>query len=544
MALSRREFLSTGSTLAAALAAPSPARWLAAGPPQPDQAERCWQSKAVRRTPSGKLAYHTDADGNRVPDFSYAGYHNGDRPIPDVPTVRTIGPVPGDNTAHIQSALDEVGSLAKDPSGFRGALLLLPGEYPVAGTLRMNRDGVVLRGSGDGPDPAANTVILGTGTTHLHPPVLIAGGADTWGPGVTNWAGEVPGTRTLITSELVRVGERAFTVADPDALKVGDNVIVFHPSTAEWLAAVDFGGTHGGTPWRVGGDPILYNRYVEDVTGKRITLDAPIFNHLRRDLSPSYVYRWDQAGLVREVGVENLRIDIQFTGDPDADEDHAGGGIALSLVEDAWVRNCTTLHFWFSGVRTTETTRATIENCRALDPVSRLAGSRRYNFAAGPYSQQILFKDCYATNGRHNFVVFGRSKTSGVVFYRNRAEGSYTGSEGHAGWSQGLLFDNHHDTAPHDSADYTILLGCRGNFGGNHGWASVHSVAWRCTADLPGRIVVQQPPTAQNYAIGCFGDVSGNGPFSEPAGYIEGSNTPGLVPQSLYAAQLAERLGR
>lgn len=208
MALSRREFLSTGSTLAAALAAPSPARWLAAGPHQPDQVERCWQSKAVRRTPSGKLAYHTDADGNRVPDFSYAGYHNGDRPIPDVPTVRTIGPVPGDNTAHIQSALDEVGSLAKDPSGFRGALLLLPGEYPVAGTLRMNRDGVVLRGSGDGPDPAANTVILGTGTTHLHPPVLIAGGADTWGPSVTNWAGEVPGTRTLITSELCAATDR------------------------------------------------------------------------------------------------------------------------------------------------------------------------------------------------------------------------------------------------------------------------------------------------------------------------------------------------
>ncbi|TDE10679.1 peptidoglycan-binding protein [Jiangella asiatica] len=538
MTLTRRSFLVAGGTVAAGAAMPGGAEGDVAA-----TASASWQAAPVRVTGRGRLVYRRDGDGNRLPDFGHAGYHCGERPLPDVSPARTVGPVDGDNTGHLQAALEAVGRLPLGPDGFRGALQLEPGEYPVAGTLRLNRDGVVLRGAGSGSDPATNTVVRGTGTSHLHPPVILAGGADTWGPGTTLWAGQVPGTRTDITTDVVGVGQRTFRVAEPGVLTSGDNVVIVHPCTAAWLAAVDGGGTHGGPPWRVGAEPILYNRYVEAVDGERVTVDVPLFATLRRELSPSYVYRWDRARLVREVGVEDLHIDISYAGQPDQDEDHAGAGVALSLVEDAWVRNCTVRHFWFSGVRTTETTRATIENCRAFDPVSRLAGSRRYNFAAGPYSQQILFADCHATEGRHNFVAFGRSKTSGIVFLRCKGEGSHNASEGHAGWSQGLLYDNHRDVDPHE-AMVTLLLGCRGNYGTNQGWAAVNSVAWNCTAGAPGRIVVQQPPTAQNYAIGCTGDVSGIGPFTEPAGWIEGSNRPGLLPASLYEAQLVDRLAR
>lgn len=538
----RRQFIRAGGGLVAGIAMAGPAGPAFAREAGPGTATR-WQSALLRVAGGDRLVYRRDAEGNRLPDFGHAGYRNG-APIPAVPVVARTGPVPGDNTAHLQAALDAVGRLPRRADGFRGALLLAPGEYPVAGTVFLDRDGVVLRGSGSGPDPGHDTVVLGTGDTLLGPPVFIVGGASTWGPGETLWAGAVPGSRTSITSELVAVGERSFTVADPTALHVGDNVIVTHPCTAEWLAAVDGGGTHGGPDWRVGEDPILYNRYVVGIRGNRVTIDAPLFNDLRRELSPSYLYRWDRAGLVDNVGVEHLNIDIQYTGPTDEDQANAGAGIALSLVEDAWVRDCTTRHFWFSGVRTTETTRATIEDCRALDPVASIAGSRRYNFAAGPYSQQILFTGCHATNGRHNFVAFGKSKTSGIVFHRNLGEGSYTGCEGHAGWSQGLLFDNHRELAPNLSAvehEYRLLLGCRGNYGGNQGWGAVNSVAWRSTVQAPGSLVVQKPPTAQNYAIGCATDVSGNGPFAEPAGYIEGTNRAGLLPESLYEAQRQAR---
>ena len=45
----------------------------------------------------------------------------------------------------------------------------------------------------------------------------------------------------------------------------------------------------------------------------------------------------------------------------------------------------------------------------------------------------------------------------------------------------------------------------------------------------------QKPPTANNYSIGCTGNVGGSG-------YIASKGAP-VQPRSLYLAQLAERLG-
>jgi hypothetical protein len=85
----------------------------------------------------------------------------------------------------------------------------------------------------------------------------------------------------------------------------------------------------------------------------------------------------------------------------------------------------------------------------------------------------------------------------------------------------------------------------RGRYGTGHGWSSANSVAWNCDArrsGVDGQILIQRPPTAQNFAIGCKGVVTGNGPFNHPTGYIERPNSlDSLVPHSLYEAQLFSR---
>jgi hypothetical protein len=53
----------------------------------------------------------------------------------------------------------------------------------------------------------------------------------------------VIGSRVDITNEYIPAGSRTFEVADASKFNVGDNTIITHPSTAKWLAAVDFGGT-------------------------------------------------------------------------------------------------------------------------------------------------------------------------------------------------------------------------------------------------------------------------------------------------------------
>src|SRR5436189_6456442 len=69
--------------------------------------------------PNGQLVYTPDALGNRIPDFSYAGYMGGEKTIPAVP-VKVVVPAPnGDATLRIQSALDYVGTSPLDKNGFR-----------------------------------------------------------------------------------------------------------------------------------------------------------------------------------------------------------------------------------------------------------------------------------------------------------------------------------------------------------------------------------------------------------------------------------------
>ena len=514
------------------------------------QAQTTWQSKLVYYDNDKNLAYAIDSTGNRIPDFSYAGYMNGEVPIPDIPVVKTIAPVEGDNTKHIESALFFVALMEKDSNGFRGAVQLEAGIYEVSGTINMTYSGVVLRGAGDGDDPASNTILVGTNTTNMGPPVLVAGGG-----AFTEWRDEVSGSRRNIITDTVFVGENSFEVEDAAPYNVGDNIIIYHPCTASWLAAVDSGGTYSDStgaepgvdiPWQTGDLPIVYNRYIKNIEGNRITIDAPVFNHLIRDLSQSYIYIYQRNGLQNKLGIENLRIDINAV---DAyDENHAWNAIEMVLIEDAWVRNCTMLHFGLSGVMTGTATRITVENCRAIDPAAEIEGGKRYNFNVYTASQLILFKNCHAKDGRHHYVSNGKSLTSGCVFVDCTSQGAFTSSEGHRRWSQGLLYDNHIELDGPRAGLNPRLLGLynRGFYGTSHGWSAAHSVAWACDMNN-GDLIVQKPPSAQNYAIGCSGkNITGKrppAPFPDKTGYIEGSNQPGLIPRSLYLAQLEDRLG-
>ena len=82
--------------------------------------------------PSGRLVYVPDEQGNTIHDASHAGYRGGGVAIPTVPVRETMWPVAGDNTRHIQAAIDRVSARPPDAAGFRGAVLLRAGYYRMA----------------------------------------------------------------------------------------------------------------------------------------------------------------------------------------------------------------------------------------------------------------------------------------------------------------------------------------------------------------------------------------------------------------------------
>lgn len=497
-----------------------------------------WQS-ALLEQQSNQLVYHADADGYVLPDFSHAGYMGADGEHPAVPVVRTISPVTGDNTAHIQTAINAVGALPLT-DGVRGALLLKAGTYEIQGTLSVPYDGVVLRGE-------EGTRLYATGDTPHQRDVLVVG-ADKriWG------ASERSGTRQYITDEVVLPGAVTLSVPNASSYKVGQQLIIYHPCTSQWLAEVDYGGVPYPDPtapeddderWTVDQYPVSYHRYITAISGNTITLDAPVFYTLRKSLAASYVYEPNMKGTIYGSGIENLTIEIESAGGED--ENHAWNAVRFRSIENAWADDCTFIGFGQSGIVTEACRRSTFRQCNAVDPVAITTGERKYNFNTYLHSQLNLFVDCYARAGRHNYISNGTSGTSGNVFLRCISDGALNVNEGHRAWTQGMLYDNHRDI--NMTRPFTLGLYNRVAMGTGHGWAAVQSVLWNCDVDASyGTIGLQKPPTAQNYAIGCKAKKITGKPVNSsdfPIGYVEGQNQSGLEPQSLYEAQLEARHG-
>ncbi|MBR1630857.1 MAG: hypothetical protein IJ680_03295 [Paludibacteraceae bacterium] len=501
-----------------------------------------WQSSLLKVQADGSLTYKPDADGFCLPDFSHAGYAGGDREIPQVPVVKTISPVKGDNTAHIQQAIDELGALTPNADGIRGTLLLQAGVYRVSGTLLQQYSGVVIRGVGQDTDSTRNTIILATGDTPHQRDVLIVGHPTSriWG------STQRSGSKQNITDERVQVGSMQITLNDASAYSVGQQVIIYHPCSANWIAAVNQGGVPYPDPseptadderWTTGSLPITYHRYITDIQSNTLTLDAPIFYTLDRSISQSYAYIPNMDGTRYELGIERLRIDVQSAGG--TDENHAWNAVRFRSCENAWATDCTFSGFGLSGIITEACRRSTFARCSAIDPVAIVTGSRMYNFCTYLNSQLNLFDHCYARAGRHHYMSNGTSGTSGNVFLYCTSDAVQNVNEGHRQWTQGMLYDNHKEQ--NLVRPFVLGLYNRVAMGTGHGWAAVQSVLWNCDVDSKqGRIGLQKPPTSQNYAIGCMAqNITGN-PIAASnftRGYVEGQNAAGLEPQSLYEAQ-------
>lgn len=506
-----------------------------------------WTSSIVPIV-DGRLTYVSDTDQNRIPDYSYAGYKNGEVDIPDISVEVALSPGAGDRTADIQAAIDQVEAMAPDADSIRGAVLLEAGKYLVEGTLTIEKSGVVLRGAGDGKNPAYNTILYRNDPNN-DLTIIELGVNSSW----DNNGNKIAGTEIDITTGFVQAGADSFDVADASTYSVGEHIVVYHPDSEDWLAAVEYGntGTHDDAdPWAHGEVEVKYDRYITAISGNTITIDAPVFMHLDKSLSQSYIYKVDDSALslVKNSGVEKVRITVATNGP--YKEDHAVDFIKLKGVENCWIGEITGLHFRRALVSCGRTTRTTIYNCKALEPHSKVTGSRRYNYFMGDAAQLILVKNNFSTRGRHDMTCGGSgrfaSTNSGNVFHNNKVFNTYADSDNHVRWYQGTFHDMNEWIDPLTSDDVVLSFGNRGHWSGQAGYTSVFATAWNCKTNYE-KFNVQGVPTGQNYAIGCHADTIGNFPLRSfmgvaPDAYIEGTNVAGIFPRSLYLAQLRQRL--
>ena len=252
----------------------------------------------------GHLVYGADSDLDHIPDFSTAGYEEGDAPIPDVPVkahVEATGAA--DATPRIQTAIEAMSSLPQDEHGIRGALLLGPGIYRIAGTINLDVSGVVLRGSGTDKN---GTVLVAEGLPRA---IVHIGGTGEW---------KEDRSRRPILDTVVPVGAHSVTVEAPDHFfSVGDHIIVQWNMTEDFIHKL---GMDHIPPRRDGGNVrqwptnmalrfdrrIVALEHTED--HYKLTLSAPLTQRMPKEDNP-VVWKYNFPGRVSQVGVENLNSD-------------------------------------------------------------------------------------------------------------------------------------------------------------------------------------------------------------------------------------------
>jgi hypothetical protein len=463
-------------------------------------------------------------------DFSSAGYMGGGVALPNVPVKRTVKPSnKGDDAAAIQAAIDAVAALPLEGK-FRGTVVLGPGTFVCSNSIVISASGVVLRGSGTGPRGKVSTIRM-AGRRHA------AITSRSSGSRRERSAGEEGGSaHTSIADSYVPSGTTSFSVADAKGFAVGDVILIRRPVTETWVKFMGMDDmTRNGRQqtWIRTGTTIDIERRIAGISGNRITVEVPLSDSLdAKYLDPpgTAVVKINPPSRLTQVGIESLHIECP----PQAVNHSEALYSAVRLTgEDCWMRDVVideTMNSVGVGGR-----RITLERVAVNRKALHQGSSKPAEFA--PNGDQILLDHCSVSADNVWFVGTG-AEHSGPIVLLNCAFRGNGHIEGHQRWTTGMLLDN--CVLPDGGIDFKN----RGSMGSGHGWGTGWAVAWNCVAKS---FVIQQPPGAYNWAIGCKGErLLLARPFGKeatlPSGEFDSHGVP-VVPRSLYLAQLAERLG-
>jgi hypothetical protein len=360
----------------------------------------------------------------------------------------------------------------------KGAVVLASGEYDIAGTLSITRSNVVLRGE-------KGAAIRLTGKPH---PFLEIHGAGAW---------QEEGPRVPILDAFVPTGAATFRVRDAAAFHPGDHVLVLHLLPAEQLGAVS-----------------RADRVIESVDGDRVTLDVPLSNALDGQFTPATLVRYTFPGRITEVGVENLRISA-----PSGDVYPA---VRIDAAEDAWARDLDMRDVANAVVIGPGAKRLTLTNVRTSHSAAPAGAEAPADFSL--QGTQILLDRCRVT-GEAAWPVVTLSEATGPLVVLNFIA-DRGGVAAHQPWATGLLVDGGKFPGATQARPGVA-------FSTNTAW----SVAWNVTSPY---LLVQQPPGAQNWCVGCMGTPVTIG--NTPNGIFDSAGKM-VDPASLYLHQLHDRLG-
>lgn len=465
----------------------------------------------------------------RLPDFSFAGYHFGEDPLPEVEVATNVldygakGDGKTDCTTAFLKAIDETK---------QGAIFIPPGRYVISDILWIKKPNLVLRGAG--PEKTVLYITRSLEEVRSNIGATTSGRPTSrysWSGGFLWALGKINSQKIAnITSESKR-GTKEITIDQSVPLKKGDRIAVAIQDDRNKSLIRDL---YSGDPGNISNikKPMKTDMVsrVESVEGNKITLERPLWFDLKKEWNPT-ITTFEPS--VSEVGIEDLAIEFPVTSYKGHFTETGLNGIAMSGVSDCWVKNVR-ISNCDSGVYTTgsfcTTDGLVIDSKRPpyTDSAKRTQ-TGHHGITVG--------KDCLVQNFdlRTHFIhdiTVGYLKSGNVI--KN-------------GKGINLSLD-HHVKAPHDNlfcnldaGKGTELWRCGGGRNlGHHGARGNTFWCIRAQNDIP------YPP--ENFGpdtMNFVGLTTGEKSVTKPNGFwFEVIPPEELQPADLHAAQFKHRLGK
>lgn len=508
---------------------------------------------------------YEDPQGRSLQDFSYAGYHRGEKELPeragntiDVTKAPYHADPKGvaDSTLAIQAGLDAAAKAG-------GGIVFMPsGTYriaPPAGqkvALRVEGNDTVLRGAG------AGKTFLFNDTFDMREKTVI----EVKPPDAAYWYAENQWLKFSLATADFPMGSTTLPVAEPSIFQAGDAVIVRNDMTDAFIASL--GMTGKWTKQNTKNRGLVFFRRIlgTDPAAGTVTVDAPLRYGMRKDDGARVVKL--PGKIIQEVGLEDFSLGMkQHAGEGWGEDDYGVAGtaaydvhqshaIVFTAAENCWMRrvnswcppgNSPTTHVVSNGVKFQKSRQITAQDCDWQHSQYKGGGGNGYLFTL--QGSDCLIRDCRATAGRHNYD-FGTTAATGNVLHNCLAKDGRLGADFHMFFSVANLLDNM-------TCDGDFLEARYRPWGGTpvHGVTTSETVFWNTKGlryiatpfEMSGKmhdrpqILVQSEQFGNGYVIGTRGPANA----VKTTNFLEGEGRgDDLEPRSLYLDQVKRRLGK
>ncbi len=396
-----------------------------------------------------QLLADAESGARYLPDFSYAGYHFGNEPIPTgnnsatVLSVINYGASPNDasdDTVAIQNAI----SAAENKSG--SVILEFPaGKFKLSEIIFLKRSNFIVRGAGNDSNGTILEILQPMKDMIKPPEILYMEQTSTHSP--FSWTGgvvwiknddHVPAAKlATITGSSAR-GSHSVTVNNASILEAGKvlGLRYYQNNSSDSIQEHVFNCTNSDLPDGFGQAlPPTYDGgsdagqvvTIESIDGNQITFKEPL-NH---DIRAEWEGQLRDIGFVEEVGFEGFRIEFPKSIYQGHHSEEGYNGIYMHSAIHSWIKDVEITNS-DSGIIVNNSKNITVTNIK----ITGRGG--HYSLCVGN-SDQVLFRDFVITARALHNPSFNTYNRTGV--YTHGAI-DFVQFDQHNGMNHQNLFDD------------------------------------------------------------------------------------------------------